>query len=305
MILEHLGQAGSRIRLDRRKPEQGGTGRIRARAIAVEHDDASLADGESLGAAAGIEDDGVAIRLPRELTRRSGRSGAADQGAPAELEAAVLDPASARIWVPGQSWQATMPSYTPLQSKEFWLLCMSTTPASGGGWGFSPEQAASRATTRNSPGIRSGIKVSGQQGADPLPCHLTLSTHRDGSHDASEPLRDRETEASRRSRAMVSAEHSVPGGQRPVTGPGCRARSARIPSSTDSTAPAGIRWLQSSTLLRSSYLLIPRGRSGNAVANHTWATRRRARARKVLIIVIVESWSCGFDSHHPLRFQPS
>lgn len=90
MILEHPGQTGSRIRLDRLEPEQGGSGRIGARAIAVEHDDASLADGETLVAAVGIEDDGVAIRLPRELTLRGGRCSAADQGASAEFETTVL-----------------------------------------------------------------------------------------------------------------------------------------------------------------------------------------------------------------------
>jgi hypothetical protein len=46
---------------------------------------------------------------------------------------------------------------------------------------------------------------------------------------------------------------------------------------------------------------IPRGCSGNSVANHTWITRSRVRARKVLIIGVVELRSCGFDSHHPLQ----
>lgn len=90
MILERPGKAGSRIRRDRLEPEQGGISRIGARAIAVEHDDATLAYGEPLGASVGIEDDGVAIRLPRELTRRGGRRGAADQGTSDKLETAVL-----------------------------------------------------------------------------------------------------------------------------------------------------------------------------------------------------------------------
>jgi len=46
---------------------------------------------------------------------------------------------------------------------------------------------------------------------------------------------------------------------------------------------------------------IPRGRWGKLVANHTWTTRRRVRARKVLILDVVELRSFGFDSHHPLH----
>ena len=46
---------------------------------------------------------------------------------------------------------------------------------------------------------------------------------------------------------------------------------------------------------------IPRGRSGNSLANHTWSTRGQARARRALMIQVVQLRSFGFDSHHPLH----
>jgi hypothetical protein len=68
MVLAHLGEPRPRTRLPRRDADQRGPGRVGSRAVAVEGNDATLANGEAPAAAAGIEDDAVAIRLPRELS---------------------------------------------------------------------------------------------------------------------------------------------------------------------------------------------------------------------------------------------